>query len=170
MLSHRNFVAMVTIVTCYPSTTAGTKRHLSILPFFHAMGLVGHVLVPIATHGQVHIQAPFNAQTFLQLIVQQKIQSTTLVPPIMLAFSRLPHVNRETFTSVEVINCGGAPLDGETQSRMVEKTGAEVSQGWGMTEATLGGLGCHFDMTPGTCGRVLPGVEVRACGVGKADA
>lgn len=161
MMSHRNVVAMLTIITCFPDIYRDKLRVLTTLPFFHALALVLQVLLPTYIGSTVHIQVPFNAPLFLSIIESEKIESTSLVPPLALAFSRLPQVNKKTFASLRAMGCGGAPLDLETQKALSEKTGVEVSQGYGMTETTVGILGIHTKITPGTCGRVLPGVEVR---------
>lgn len=84
-----------------------------------------------------------------------------MVPPILLLLCDHSKVSRNTFRTVEHISCGAAPLDSEIQKKFMEKTGTEVRQGWGMTETTVGCLGLHDNMTPGTCGRIMPGVEAK---------
>lgn len=69
--------------------------------------------------------------------------------------------NHDTFKTVESVGCGAAPLDAGSQKRFSERIGTEVRQGWGMTETTVGCLGLHGNMTPGTCGRIMPGIEAK---------
>lgn len=160
-LSYKNVVSMLTIVRCFPDVYDKPMRVLTILPFFHAMALQLQVLLPLAVGSTVHIQVPFNPQLFLQLIGQEKIQSSIIVPPIAVAFANHPAVTKELFASMITFGCGGAPLDSKVQVKLSQKIQTEVTQGWGMTETTVGCLGIHSNMTPGFCGRVLPGIELK---------
>ncbi|PWN34515.1 acetyl-CoA synthetase-like protein [Meira miltonrushii] len=160
-LSHRNVVSMLTIIRCFPDVHDKPMRVLNTLPFFHAMALQLHIFLPIAVGSTVHIQVPFNPQLFLKLIAQEQIQSTVLVPPIAVAFANHPAVTKELFSSMITFGCGGAPLDTKVQVKLAEKIQTDVAQGWGMTETTVGCLGIHSKMSPGTCGRVLPGIELK---------
>ena len=69
--------------------------------------------------------------------------------------------------AVELIVCGGAPLGAAMQSAVAERfPHAVVGQGYGLTETTAVGAipDRALGTLPGSCGRVMPGTELRVEG------
>jgi 4-coumarate--CoA ligase len=160
-VTHRNLVAMLDSILQIPNAIGSIKRHLAVLPFYHAFALLMNVLIPIVTRGTVWIQpTPFNPVKYCQIIEKEKIEGICVVPPLFIALTNCPQATKESFASIRFLMFGAAPLDADTQTRLVDKTGVEVRGGWGMTETTVAGLGCHGDFKVGTCGKPVPGLEV----------
>jgi 4-coumarate--CoA ligase len=161
-LTHKNLISMRKIMDAAPSIHSQPSRSISILPFFHVMGMFMHVFKAIPIGDTVHMQVPFNAQLFLKLIKQENIQVAVLAHPIIVAFAKHPAVTKELFSSMIQVTSGGGPLDEKSQTEFAQKTQTGLSQGWGMTEVTLGCIGTHYDTMPGTWGCVLPGNEMKS--------
>ncbi|UZJ53294.1 hypothetical protein CBS101457_002614 [Exobasidium rhododendri] len=165
-VTHRNLVAMIEAICHVPNGVSSVKRHIGILPFYHAFAFQMNIAVPLITKSCCWIlPSPFDPVLFCKIIEREKIELLCIVPPIFIVLTNLPQANRESWKSVKFLISGAAPLDQETQQRLVDKTGVEVRSGWGMTETTVGGLGLHANMKIGTCGRLLPGMEAKCVDV-----
>lgn len=159
-VSHRNLVAMVESIVAVPNSLRDVKRQIGILPFYHAFALLTNICVPMIARSCVWLLSPpFDPVKFCEVLEREKIEAMCIVPPLFIVLTNTPQANKESFKSVRFIISGAAPLDPETQQRLVAKTDVEVRSGWGMTETTVGGLGLHEKLKIGTCGRPLPGVE-----------
>ncbi|PWY97388.1 acetyl-CoA synthetase-like protein [Testicularia cyperi] len=165
-ITHRNIIAMLEIAVHNPGflpDNGNTQlRLLSFLPFFHAYALVGQVHIGLRVKGHVAILRPFDPVRFCKEVKKQRANLIQLVPPVLTLLSKHPSATREAFADVSRANCGAAPLDADTQGRFAEKTGLEVTQGWGMTETTVGGLGLSdVQGKPGAAGCLLPATEAK---------
>jgi 4-coumarate--CoA ligase len=170
-VSHRNLVAMLDSILTIPNGVGSVQRQIAVLPFYHAYALLMNVLIPLCVRATVWVlPPPFNPVKYCEVIEKERIQALSVVPPLFIVLTNTPQANKETFKSVRFLMTGAAPLDPETQMRLVDKTGVEVRSGWGMTETTVAGLGCHGDVKMGTCGKPIPGLEAMCVDVetGKA--
>jgi 4-coumarate--CoA ligase len=160
-LSHRNLVAIMESIAHVPNSISSMKRHLAVLPFFHAFALLCNVAIPIMVRSTVWIMpSPFDPVKYCEIIEREKIEMLAIVPPLFIVLTNTQQANKETWKSVKFVLTGAAPLDSETQLRLQDKTGVDVRTGWGMTETSVGGLGLHDNFKIGTCGKPLPGLEV----------
>ena len=98
-----------------------------------------------------------------------------------LVFRRADHVSRRCWaipalkdadlSSLKYCCSGGAPLPVEVLQRFKEKTGCDISEGWGMTETSPAGT---FTPTgrppkPGSCGIPFPGITLKFVSVDNPD-
>lgn len=65
---------MIQIIFAASDDYTKSKRILTCLPFFHAMALLLHVSLPIATRSTVSIQSPFDPGMFLKIIKDEEVQ------------------------------------------------------------------------------------------------
>lgn len=145
-----------------PEDGRAQYRVLSFLPFFHAYALVCQVFLIIRARGHCAVMRPFNPVKYCELIKAYKVNMLHLVPPVLTLLSKHPSATREAFSTAILANCGAAPLDADTQAAFTSKTGVNVTQGWGMSETTVGGLGLsNVQLTPGSVGCLLPSTEAR---------
>ena len=114
MLTHRacltNVVQMLTLMPVTPA-----DRVLAVAPFFHAVGLV--VLAGRAlARGATLVTLPrFDVTGFLAALQDHRITQTVVVPPIVLALTKHPAVDRYDLSGMEWLGCGAAPLSAELQ-------------------------------------------------------
>ena len=163
MLTHANLVTSVRQVRRgLPAT--GRDTLLAVVPFFHIMGFMLTLAVPLASGAAVVTMPRFDLERFLALIQEYRVTVLVVAPPIMAALSRHPMVDAYDLTSLELIVSGGAPLGADLQRDVAERIpSAAVGQGWGMTETTVGATmpDRDFGTEPGSVGRVMPNTELR---------
>jgi acyl-CoA synthetase (AMP-forming)/AMP-acid ligase II len=162
MLTHRACVAnLMQQKAAFPF--GEDDRVLAVAPFFHAVGF--GVVANGALHGGATLVTlpRFEIEQFLGLIEQHRITTTVVVPPIVVAMTKHPAVDRVDLSSLRWIGCGAAPLGAAVQQAAADRIGCPVLQGWGMTEVVAGGAIWRLGVpvVPGAAGMLLPGLDAR---------
>lgn len=163
MLTHSNLVASVRQVR---SGLRVTERDtmLAVVPFFHVMGFVVNLAVPLASGATVVTMPRFDLEGFFALIERHRVTVLAVPPPIMAGLVRHPLAERYDLSSIELIVSGGAPLGAGLQRAVAARfPNAAVGQGWGLTETAVGATMPErgFGTVPGSVGRVMPSTELR---------
>jgi len=138
MLSHHNLVANVYQLQGPGAALMKTDdRLLCFLPLYHIYGL-NVALNPMLMMGATLVLMPrFNAERVCELLTEESITATLMVPPAMNALcmaaesGQFPKEHR-----MQWVKSGAAPLAPELPRRFTELTGIPVCQGYGMTEAS----------------------------------
>ena len=114
--------------------------------------------------GRVTTMARFNPATAADLIAREGVTIMVGVPTVYAALLAAAARRGQSLgrNALRVCLCGGAPLDPSLQDRWFEATGAELRQGYGLTETSPV---CLFNRPSlpnrrGTLGVALPGCEV----------
>ena len=154
MLSHRNLVANV-YQTYGPEALPhhDDQRLLCYLPLYHIYGL-NVLLNPVLMLGATAVLMPrFNLDTALRLLVEERITTAPSVPPIVNLYCQAAEEGRFPMNSgLQWVKSGAAPLPPELGRRFMQLTGVQLSQGYGMTEASpVTHLGC---VRPGELNKV----------------
>jgi acyl-CoA synthetase (AMP-forming)/AMP-acid ligase II len=133
MLSHRNLVSNNLQFTTALQTSF-TDVALLFLPFYHIYGvmLTGSFLACGAT--QVMMER-FDMLQSLELSEKHGVTYYFAVPPIIVALANAP-VDLSKLKTVKYVFSGAAPLPLDPARRLVEKTGLQVIQGYGLTESS----------------------------------
>ena len=163
MLTHANLVASARQLRRMLHVS-GRATTLAVVPFFHIMGFMVNLALPLASGATVVTMPRFDLERFLALI-QRNRATFLVVPPIVAALVHHPLQEAYDLSSVELIVSGGAPLGADLQRAVAKRfPTAAVGQGWGMTETTVGATGPDRELgsVPGSVGRVMPSTEVRA--------
>jgi acyl-CoA synthetase (AMP-forming)/AMP-acid ligase II len=163
MLTHANLVTSVRQVGCGLRLTERDTT-LAVAPFFHVMGFVVTLAVPLAAGATVVTMPRFDLQTFLTLVQRHRATVLVIPPPVAAALARHPAVDDHDLSSVELIVSGGAPLGADLQRALAARLPhAVVGQGWGLTETAVGATIPDRDTgtVPGSVGRVMPNSELR---------
>lgn len=133
MLSHRNLVANVEqargLLDVGPE-----DRLLALLPFFHIYGLTVLLNLALRQRARLVTMPRFDLPEFLRIIQDHRCSYLFIAPPVAVALSKHPLVAEYDLGSVHTTLSGAAPLDGELGSRLAERLGCRVLQGYGMTE------------------------------------
>lgn len=140
---------------------------LIALPVFHA------AIAPLVHIGALrsgytmYIMRRFELGSYLRFVKQYAVTDLIVVPPILTAILASDSPGRETgLKKVRNVVCGAAPLDKDTQSRVVRELlpeGVPLTQGWGMTEMCCAAMMLPYpevDAT-GSVGRLVPNVEAK---------
>ena len=165
MLSHRALLANIDQASqTSPPPIRAEDLVLGVLPLFHVYGL-NAVLGQVLLHGATLVLGPrFDPTDTLALVSQQKVTVVPIAPPVIAAWLHLDETElRAQLTSVRLLLSGAAPLAMETVRAFEQRTGIDVEQGYGLTEAapivtSTIGTPKH---KPGSSGRAVPGVELK---------
>jgi len=147
-------------------------RHLATMPLYHIGGRA-LVLAHTLRGCTVHLQDGFEAERVLEVIERERITTTQLVPTMVARLLDSPGLRTRDLGSLRRIWYASAPMPVELMRRALETFGPMFLQGYGQTEA--GPLVTalqpyeHALEGPeaarlGSCGRAVPGVEVRIRG------
>ncbi|MBI2685214.1 MAG: AMP-binding protein [Acidobacteria bacterium] len=166
MLTHYSMIAALRQIIEVEQTN---RDHVVIafLPFFHIYGMQVILNTSLRQGATLIVMSRFDFEGFCNAVQTYRINRLYLVPPVVLALSKSPVVDRYNFSSVRDILAGAAPL-GETLIKACgERIGAPVRQGYGMTETS-----CIISIVPP--GRTPPaldgvGLPVPGCEVKLVD-
>jgi fatty-acyl-CoA synthase len=138
--------------------------HLVACPMYHATAY-GFVTFATMLGGTVVMMAEFKPELFLEMVERHRIASTALVPTMIHRITELgPEVIRKyDISSLKVIFSGGAPLSGPLAREAMDLLGDKIFNFYGATETGTVTMATPADLraSPGTIGRVIPGVEIR---------
>jgi long-chain acyl-CoA synthetase len=162
MLSHAN-LDFTGAAASSGSHVPGVNRALTSLPLSHAYGL----LVTLAgmhspEPGTVVLMRWFVPESFLELIVEHRIQAAAVVPSMLQILLSLPLENYD-LSSLLYVSSGGAPLAPEVAEQFTRRVpSVSIRQGYGLTEtAALISTNPVGHEKPGSVGLPVPGTEVR---------
>jgi acyl-CoA synthetase (AMP-forming)/AMP-acid ligase II len=162
MLTHENLVAAVGEVL-HGIRLTPDDTVLALAPFGHVMGFVITLAGALAAGARLVPVPRFEPRSFLELLTRERVTVVIVPPPVMPLLARSPI----DLPAAELIVCGGAPLSAALQQAVAARfPHAAVGQGYGLTETTA--VGAIPDRTlgtvPGSCGRAMPGTELRVVG------
>ncbi|HSL01306.1 MAG TPA: AMP-binding protein [Rubrobacteraceae bacterium] len=163
MLTHANLVTMVRQLRCMLRVGEGDTT-LAVVPFFHIMGFMVNLALPLASGATVVTMPRFDVGQFLTSIQRHRATFIAVPPPIMTILAHHPMVDAFDLSSLDLIISGGAPLGPDLQQAVGARfPSAAVGQGWGMTETTVGVAGTdrRLGTVPGSVGRIMPNTELR---------
>lgn len=142
------------------------ERYLVVGPFFHAFGYKAGWLAALMHGVTIVPQTVFDAEAVLARIANERIN--VLPGPPTLFHSMLAHPRLADFdlSSLRATITGAASIPPVLIERMRRELGFKtVLTGYGLTEscgfATLCAAGDDADTIAHTCGRAMPGIELR---------
>lgn len=144
----------------------GAERFVSSAPMFHAWGLLYATWVPLYSGGTLVIVPKFDAAVVLETITAQRITVLAGGPAsIYIALLAHPLAASTDFSSLSHCLTGGAPCPPEVHRRWQERTGLELLEGWGMSEAAPLCLSRPGSIRLGSVGQPVVGAEVEVVDV-----
>ena len=158
MLTHENLVSDMVLTTSI-NTLTDDDVLIGVLPFFHIYGMVLILNLAIFKGVSLVTMPRFDLEQFLQIVEKYKITCLNLVPPLVLALSKHPLVEKYDVSSIRLISSGAAPLGQELEQACANRLGCEIYQGYGLTEVAGAS---HINTIPvptdkvGAVGRVVP--------------
>lgn len=160
-LSHRNLVAnVIQVQTCIELKSGDVT--LAILPFFHIYGMQVLMNLYLSMGAGLVTLPRFDLALALGVLARERIEKLFVAPPVVLALAKHPLVAEHDLSALRFVLSGAAPLGGDLAQACAARLGAEVTQGYGMTEASPV---THFN-GPGTnkvghVGPLVQGTEAR---------
>lgn len=130
-------------------------RALHIAPFHHVGGLQAFFVPHVMVGATNVLQRRFSAAAALSAIEHEHITTVFAVPTQITRLIESAEWEVGDVSTVRLLTTGGAAASNDTMSRVGEKLGATVYNGYGMTEASLSLL-LHAEdapSRPGSCGK-----------------
>ena len=151
------------------STVVGLRagdRYLVVNPFFHAFGLKAGILASLIKGATIVPHAVFDVDQVMQRVAEERVTMLPGPPTVYQTILDHPRVGEFDLSSLRLAVTGAAPVPVELVRRMRDELKFEnVVTGFGLTEATGIATMCRHDDDPETisktCGRAIPGTEVR---------
>jgi len=145
----------------------GTGCAVTVTPWFHAMGTIGGMNVPVLRGDVLVLHDRFDPAAYLADAERFRVTTMGGAPPLFGALLRHPDLATRDLSSVRSITSGAAPMPMEMIEALRGRFGPEVviTEGYGLTEVTMvatqGPLGRSGKRKPGTVGPPVYDTEVR---------
>ena len=135
MLTHYNLVANMRQMEglCY---FFENDTLICILPLFHIYGLVVVLNMGLYMGATIVTMPRYELEQFLQAVQEYRVTLAHLVPPIVLALSKNPVVDKYDLSSLRTIFSGAAPLGEGLTRACMKRLKCGIRQGYGMTETS----------------------------------
>ena len=137
MLSHGNLSSQIQQINAWFPTFSGSDEViLGALPFFHSFGLTCAMNNAVfAGWGNILVPKPA-VENLLAAIRKFKPTFLPLVPSMYSSLANHPDINKIDLTRTKGCFSGSAPLPVDVIKRFEALTGAAISEGFGLTEAS----------------------------------
>jgi len=113
---------------------------------------------------QLVVMPKFEIENFCQIIQQNRITFSYVVPPVLLLLAKHPIVSKYDLSSLRMVNCGAAPLTRELVDMVNKRFPLPVKQGYGLSETSPT---THvqpwedWNKTIGSVGKLLPNMTAK---------
>jgi len=143
-----------------------TDRYLVVNPFFHSFGYKAGWLSCLIKGAAIFPLAVFDPKDVLKRIERDKITVMPGAPTIFQSLLSHPDLSKHDISSLRVATTGATTIPVDLIRKMHEDLGIDdVFSAYGLTESTgvvsLCQKGDDFTTIATTCGRPLPGTELR---------
>jgi long-chain acyl-CoA synthetase len=120
----------------------GTGIAINLTPWFHAMGTIAGLNVPVLTGTTLVLHDRLDPAAYLADAERLAVTSMGGAPALFAALLASPDIGKRDLSSVRVIGSGAAPMPVPMSRRLYELAPAAViSEGYGLTEVTMGATG-----------------------------
>ncbi|MHA6792653.1 class I adenylate-forming enzyme family protein [Pseudonocardia bannensis] len=118
----------------------GTGVSINLTPWFHAMGTIGALNVPMLTGSTTVLHDRFDPGAYLADAERFRVTSMAGAPPLFAAMLRHPDFATRDLSSVRGLTSGAAPLPVEMIQALHRRFGSDavIAEGYGLTEVTMG--------------------------------
>ncbi len=172
MLTHRNLVSNVIALNHWiqPTMQMGEEKFVAVVPLYHVYGLVTCMISAVSLASSLVIIPNPRAgrpmfQDLLETLGKQKPTIFHGVPTLYLALLMHPKIKDYNLTSIRACISGSAPLPIEIMKNFEELTGANVVEGFGLTETSpvthVNPVAPGALVKPGSIGLPFPDTEIR---------
>jgi long-chain acyl-CoA synthetase len=165
VLTHANLYANARQVLAIVNENARTHHvFLSIMPFFHVYGLTICLVIPAELAATVLPVPRYVPQDVLRMIAKHKPSIFPGAPAVYTSLLQQKNLECFDLKSVKICVSGSAPLSKDIFRRFQEATGAEILEGYGLTEASpITHINPRETLSQraGSIGIPLPGTDAR---------
>lgn len=164
ILTHRNLCSMVQMYSSwFPGLKNGDEVIIAAAPVFHVLGMSAAMNFPMYM-GWTAVMVPKPQPADLLAATRKYRPSVcSMVPTMYVGILQHPDLKKTDMSCYKVLTSGGSSLPVEVLKKFKELTGADINEGFGMTETSpqthlnpFGGLN-----KPGSIGLPYPDTEVK---------
>ncbi|GAB2961007.1 AMP-binding protein [Amycolatopsis acidiphila] len=117
----------------------GTGVGINLTPWFHAMGTIGGLNVPMLSGGTIALQDGFDPVRYLADGERLRITQIGGAPALFAALLACPDFRTRDLSSVRALSSGAAPMPHEMIRALARRfPDAVINEGYGLTEVTMG--------------------------------
>ncbi|MGH3330503.1 MAG: class I adenylate-forming enzyme family protein [Nocardioidaceae bacterium] len=163
MLSHRALLANIEQAAAVePPTITGADVVFGVLPLFHVYGLNAVLGQVLHQQASLVLVDGFDVQGSLDVIENEAVSVVPVAPPVFAYWRSVPDL-KERLDAVRLMLSGSAPLSPALVEEFTRRTGIEVHEGYGLTEAApvVTSTLRSESRKPGSVGAALPGISLR---------
>ena len=162
-LSHRNLLSQAWQLMHWSRSHHGEETILAVLPFFHSYGLSSSVLMGFALGATLILHHRFRSQSVLRLIEQHRPTVFLAVPAMLAAMNKDLRTQKKDLSSLQRVISGGAPLSQTISDEFHAASGAQIVEGYGLSEASPVTHAGPVDgmVVSGSIGLPLPDTDAR---------
>lgn len=159
VLSHRNILANA-IQALTVVSADGEDKVFNVLPIFHAFGLTAGLVMPLVGGIPVFLYpSPLHYRIIPELVYQTNSTILFGTDTFLNGYARTAHPY--DFRNIRLIIAGAEQVKQRTRQLYMEKFGARILEGYGVTEASpVIAINTPLANRTGTVGRVLPMIEI----------
>jgi long-chain acyl-CoA synthetase len=136
MLSHGNLKSNIEQGRSANGQIVASDVVYGVLPMFHIFGLNVVLGITLMRGATLVLVQRFDPSTALDTIRERKVTVVPGAPPLWLAFSHFDDAPADSFATVRLALTGAAKMPEEAMRRLKERFGLELSEGYGLTEAS----------------------------------
>lgn len=114
----------------------GQEKFVAVMPLFHIYGLQISGIFPILNGCAIIPMTRFTPRALLALIQKEKITAMASAPSIFSACLCQKDIDSYDLTSMKLVISGSAPLPVALIEKFEKQTGAMISEGYGLSEAS----------------------------------
>ena len=157
-ISHGALLSHTSVLAFHALRLSADDTVLGVLPLTHSYGCRMVMLSTMYAGGRAVLLPRFEPQLAMDVMRREQVTWLPAVPTMFTALGNLPAGPQPR---LHWAMCAGAPLADETARRAEQRLGAEIRQGFGMTEATIATLNAPPDQRVlGSVGKPVWGIEV----------
>jgi long-chain acyl-CoA synthetase len=163
-LTHRNIVVNAFQALNWINVGAEQEATLTSLPLFHSYGMSMCMNACVLSGGtMILVPDPRDTSDIVNTIDKHRPTYFPGVPAMYVAINNYPELEKYNLDSIKACASGAAPLPPEVQMRFQELTGASLSEGYGLSEASPATHGnpAYGDNRIGTIGLPWPDTEAK---------
>lgn len=138
MLSHSNLTCQLQQLIKLLQHDASREAHtfLSILPFFHVLGLVGNVILPCSYAASTIPVPRYSPHDVLELIKKHRPTFFVGAPSVYISLMQQKDVSNYDLTCIQFCISGSSPFPQAALKQFQDMTHAKITEGFGLTEAS----------------------------------
>lgn len=139
MLTHKNIISNIEQVNDFNFKTIKLPHNpkiMSVLPMFHIYGLTCTVFLGLHTGSNQIILPRFDVQEIMETVKREQPFQFSAVPTMLIALNNHPKFDEYGFDKIAYYASGGSPLPIEQLHLFEKRTGCNLSEGYGLSEAS----------------------------------